>query len=338
MNWLDANFRKPSGTCYRYVHTLTARPLTPLLALLMGLAATSGMPEAVVAAEWTITPTVGVKQSFTDNAAAAPRGQEKSDTFTTVTPGVWITGVGDRLKLDLDYAYYRSFYFDNSELNNSHHSLLGGGTAELIPELLFFDARGAIFQQTINPTGVQSASTDNPTPASNSRSVKAYSLSPYLHNRFSSFAESELRYEFAQTLQGSGAGTATTHRISETLNSGDDFTTIKWTTLLDASETKGSGSSAAPTVTAPFGGPAGDSSRRLALFSPEYAFNRYLIFLSALGYEKIDDPTLTNSPDGIIGNAGVRVNPGPRSTFRVLWNHRYESNYITGDASYLIGP
>lgn len=337
MNWRAFGVLKPLDASHRYLQFPTARLLTPLLAALMAQAATGGLSSSASAEEWIIIPSIGVRQSFTDNANRASRGREKADTFTSVTPGVSVTGTGARLNVNLDYYLTRRQYFDNTELSDMNQSLLGGGTAELIPELLFFDARAAIFQQLVDPTGAQAASSEN-TSKTNTRTVKTYSLSPYLRNHFSSFADSELRYSFNQTRQGA-AGTSTTNRITETLTSGDDFTRLRWVGLLDASESKASNTSAAgSSVSDPFGGPPRDSSRRLGLFSPEYVVNRYLILLSGLGYEKIEDPTLREEPDGVIGNAGVRVNPGPRSTFRVLWNHRYDANYFTGDGSYLIGP
>ncbi len=326
------------GVRQRHIQLLVIRSCAPLLTGVLVQAVMSGLVAPVSAAEWIITPSIGVRQSFTDNANHAPPGRAKADTFTSVTPGVSISGTGDRLTLNLDYYLTRSQYFDNTELSDTSHSLLGGGTAELIDELLYLDARAAIFQQTVDPTGAQAANADSNASNQNARTVRTYSLSPYLVNRIGSFAQSQLRYSFDQTRQGS-AGTSTSHTLSENLKSGDDFSRFRWETDLRASETKASNTSnTGPTVNDPFGGPPRDTSSRLAVFSPEYAVNRYLIALGAIGYEKIEDETLADEPYGVMGNAGVRINPGPRSTFRVLWNHRYNANYWTGDASYLIGP
>jgi uncharacterized protein (PEP-CTERM system associated) len=327
-----------AGASYRHVQASFARPCAPLLVGLVLQAASAAFSQSASADEWIVIPSIELKQSVTDNAGHAPRGRERADTFTTIRPGVSISGEGERLNVNLDYFLTRTQYFDNTELSNWTHNLLGTATAELVPELLFFDARAAIVQQTVNPTGAVSASPDSNGSNPNSRTVKTYSLSPYMLNRFGGFAQSELRYLFNQVRQES-AGNSTTHRFSETLDSGDDFTRFRWQGVVDVSETEGSNNSDTDaSLNDPFGGGARDSSRRLAAFSPEYAINRYLILLGSVGYERIEDETLREEPDGIIGNAGVRVNPGPRSTFRVLWNHRFESNYFTGDASYLIGP
>jgi uncharacterized protein (PEP-CTERM system associated) len=327
------------GVRQRHIQRLIARSCAPLLTGVFLQAAPHSLISTAAAAEWVVTPSIGVRQSFTDNATHAAPGRAKADTLTSVTPGVSIQGTGDRLNLNLDYYVTRNQYFDNTELSGNSQSLLGGGTAELIDELLYLDARAAIFQQTVDPTGPQSANSDANGSNTNTRTVRTYTLSPYLRNHLGSFADSELRYSFDQTRQGA-AGTSTSNSISQTLTSGDDFTRFRWRSDLQASESKASNTSNTTTsnVNNPFGGPPRDTSKRLAVFSPEYAVNRYLILLSAVGYEKIEDPTLNDEPDGLTGNAGVRVNPGPRTTFRVLWNHRYNANYWTGDAAYLIGP
>jgi uncharacterized protein (PEP-CTERM system associated) len=329
---------KPPGTSHDYVQATTHLSSASLL---IGLVAQTmiGLVTPAAADDWVIIPSLTTRQSFTDNVRHAPRGREEADTFTSLTPAVSVSATGARLNLNFDYAVTGSHFFENSDLDGLQHSLLGGGTAELIPELLFFDARAAIFQAVVNPTGPQAATPEGNTSNTNAQTVKTYSLSPYLRNHLGAFADSELRYSFNQAISGGAAGSTTTNGISESLTSGSDFTRLQWTVALEASDTKASNnSSATPATTAQFGGPARDSSRRLAAFSPEYALNRYLILLGSIGYEKIDDQTLNDEPNGIMGNAGVRVNPGPRSTFRVLWNHRYNANYFTGDAAYLVGP
>jgi uncharacterized protein (PEP-CTERM system associated) len=298
-----------------------------------------GLAPPAAAEEWVIIPSLTARQSFTDNARHSPPERQKADTFTSLTPAVSIAAEGARIHLNLDYAVTGTAYFDNSDLSGLQHNLLGGGTAELIPELLFFDAQAAIFKGTIDPTGPQSATPEENTSNSNTRTVKTYTLSPYLRNRLSGFADSELRYSFNQAISGGDAGSTRTNRFSEDLTSGSDFDRFRWTARADISDTKASNeSSATPADTARFGGPARDSSRRTAMFSPEYTVDEYLDLLGMIGYEKIDDQTLNDQPDGVIAQAGVRVNPGPRSSFRILWNHRYDSNYFTGDAYYLVGP
>ena len=70
--------------------------------------------------------------------------------------------------------------------------------------------------------------------------------------------------------------------------------------------------------------------------SAEYPFNRTFSLFASAGYEQISDPSLDDELDGPIGSAGVRLSPGPRSILEVVYNHRFDSDFVTGSASYLI--
>jgi len=54
--------------------------------------------------------------------------------------------------------------------------------------------------------------------------------------------------------------------------------------------------------------------------------------------QPIDDATLTVEPDGPIGSVGLHWTPGPRTSVILNFNHRYDDNFVTGNASYQIGP
>jgi len=86
-------------------------------------------------------------------------------------------------------------------------------------------------------------------------------------------------------------------------------------------------------------GTSPDTSSRLVQASGEYRVNRQIGLLGSVGFERISDPTFfpDPEPDGSIGSVGVKYTPsaGPRSYLNV--NHRYDSNFATGSASYLIG-
>jgi uncharacterized protein (PEP-CTERM system associated) len=79
-------------------------------------------------------------------------------------------------------------------------------------------------------------------------------------------------------------------------------------------------------------------STRLAAASAEYRLSRAVGLLASVGYERISDATLDEEPDGPIGSAGVRLTPGPRTSVTLTYNHRFDSDFFTGSASYLAGP
>jgi uncharacterized protein (PEP-CTERM system associated) len=289
---------------------------------------------AATAGDWTFAPSIGSEVSVTDNARGSVRGSEKGDAFLTVTPGISVRGDGARLNLGFDYSFTQSRYADQSELDRLQHSLRHFATIEAVKELLFIDTAASISQQSISATGNQTAATQ-PTTNDNSTSVKTFSISPRLVNRFGNYADSQLRYGYSQFMAGALSDTET-NQITETLTSGTEFGRLRWAGTLDWQDRKVTKTSAAQTALT---GNAADSNRQLAEFAPEYAITRWFIATSSLGYEKISDPTLgPNQPNGPIGSVGARFLPGPRLTFGMKLNHRFDENYLTGDLSYLIGP
>jgi uncharacterized protein (PEP-CTERM system associated) len=109
---------------------------------------------------------------------------------------------------------------------------------------------------------------------------------------------------------------------SPTRLSGSRFSRMIWTLDANAKESQGSR----------------DVSTIFAAASAEYPLNRFLSLFGSIGYEQISDSTLDDGPDGPIGSAGVRLAPGPRTSVELLYNHRFDSDFVTGNAGYLIGP
>lgn len=308
------------------------------IALGVTLAATFGAAtfgaRAAYAGDWTITPRVGAIESFSDNVNGLPRGQAQSDFYTTVTPGISVRGTGARLKLALDYSAQKLFYHRYSNLDRLNHNLNATGTMTVLPEHLFVDAQSSISQQTINSAGTVSA-VPGAGNRNNTTTVKTFSISPYWRSHFGSFADAELRYGFNDYLSGtSQVADNTSHTFSAQATSGYEFTRLLW--LAQATDTESHlGSS-----TQVQGGLALsnlDSSHRLVQFAPEYVINRFVSVLGNIGWEQIDDPTLVNRPVGLIGSAGIRLHPGPRTVLTAKANHRFNRNFFTGDAAYKIG-
>jgi uncharacterized protein (PEP-CTERM system associated) len=63
----------------------------------------------------------------------------------------------------------------------------------------------------------------------------------------------------------------------------------------------------------------------------------FSIALSA-GYEKIEDVTLDDQPNGPIWNIGFRYRPGPRTTLQMGFGERYDRKRVSGGLSYIISP
>src|SRR5262245_29049785 len=215
------------------------------IATALGLLFTS---TAVWAGDWRVTPSLGATESFTDNARSTSNNR-KSDLISTISPGVSVTGLGSQLQLDFDYTFNYDKYLDNTDLDGWRHAFTGGGRAEVIKEAVFLDVRGSATQETIDRRGAVTATERSGN--GNLSDVYTYSVSPYWQNRFGSFAESELRYRFAQTFfsdpnsdvnnnvptNPNSASDSTTNQFSGNLVSGSDFGNLLWRLSGDASNT-----------------------------------------------------------------------------------------------------
>lgn len=184
------------------------------------------------AADWTITPTLGLKETYTDNVRLTQDNKE-SDFITQINPGISLTGVGPHLTADARYVMQNIFYVKENSHNATNHRLNANANAELLDDLFFVDAKASISQRSISSFGPQS--TDNTNITNNSTNVKTYSISPYLLNHFQNFATSELRYTH-DSVSTTGSGSAVSSGLSNSqsdnilvgLRSGTDFRILGW--------------------------------------------------------------------------------------------------------------
>ncbi len=161
------------------------------------------------------------------------------------------------------------------------------------------------------------------------------------NSHFGTFADTELRYTFNQVhssgvsegfssaaaLGSNQLSSSTTNGLTLTAASGSQFRRLLWLVVADGANSS-------------FGGTSPDTSSRLLQASGEYRVNRQIGLLGSVGFERISDPTFfpDPEPDGPIGSVGVKYTPSARSSLILNVNHRYDSNFATGSANYLIGP
>ncbi|MGB8274803.1 MAG: TIGR03016 family PEP-CTERM system-associated outer membrane protein [Alphaproteobacteria bacterium] len=276
------------------------------------------------AATWRIDPSVSVEESYTDNVLLTP-DNEQSDFITSIRPHVNIRGTGARLQLTVDYGLERLFFADHSEGNRTVNNLRATGKAELIQDMFFVDAQAAMNEQFISNRDAVSQSNTNI--SSNRTTVQTYNLSPYLRHHFGGWADSESRYTFRNVSSGTqDFADTTTNELSFNLSSGRRFGRLGWTLRADEERSNRSRSSTL--------GAASTYSRRTLAADIRYALYRWMSLVGTYGYERIRDQTLTNAPNGPFWSAGVQLTPGPRSSVRATYGHRFNSESFNLDASY----
>ena len=277
------------GTCHRLSFPATCSIATAMLLVYSHAGA----------AEWKITPSLDLKETYTDNVSLAPPGHEKSEFITQINPGISLTGTGARLKLNANYVMQNLVYAEESSRNTMNHMLNANANAELVDDLFFLDGRAAISQQNISLLGPQAA--DNVNTTGNRTEVQTYSVSPYLRHSFSNYASTEIRYTHDEvSTGGSGLSNSQADRIQLGLNSGSAFKTLGWG--LNYSNGKTSYGNTANANT-----PAIDTE--VLSGSLSYSVTPKFRLITTGGYEKNNYISIGEKPEGSFWSAGFSWAP-----------------------------
>ena len=294
-----------------------------------------------------VTPRLTVEQSYTDNVRGAPRGEEEGDFFTTVAPGVNVRSTGGRFEGALDYALTAEEYFDTDGLGGFSNSLLGTSRAELWDDRLFFDAGASLQRVAANRRGAVSATGRDV--GQNQSEVLNLRGGPTLRLDFAGAAISTTTYNIAKTIYDPveetasadatnfgtrplNIGDATTHTFSQRLESGRDFTRLRWNldAVHDETERDDDDVGAA--------GRGGSFRQRSLTAGAEYAIDRTFSVLGSAGYEDVDDESITREDvSGPVYSIGARLS-GARSSIRFEVGERFGGTSYSYDSQYRFSP
>jgi uncharacterized protein (PEP-CTERM system associated) len=256
----------------------------------------------------TITPSLELREIFSDNIDQAPDGLDESALTTEIVPGFTLRSESARATAALDvFPIIRHQTAGEDEGLTLAGYLAGLGTVEVEEDLFFVDAQASISQQVLNNKSSGATSDENP--------VGVFVVSPYLQNRFGGFAVGEARYRLSQVLIGDqdDAGPATVsdstnNEVKLSLDSGADFSRLKWAVNALASYENRSEDD--------------DVERWETGLEAEYAINRSISVLAAAGYQFFDDGEPANDVDDPTWQLGFRWRPGPRTDLRVSYGQR----------------
>jgi uncharacterized protein (PEP-CTERM system associated) len=285
------------------------------------------------AEQWRVVPRLTVEQTYNSNIDLSAKGSERSDFVTSISPGAGVRGTGRRLSLNFDYDPEQVFFAHTSDRNELRQRFRGLTNAELIEQLLFFEASGSVNQQFTNNQGAVGGTTL--TASNDLRTVQTYSAGPVLRNHFGAFMDTELRYTYSLFKVDSADFSDTSENaLSFVARSGRDFTSLAWTLTLNGSEAERSGGGSAQTTQLD----GTKTERRLGKLDTQYALNSTWSLLGGVGYETIDDPTLTDSPDGPVWDAGFQVRPNSVSSFRFTAGQRFGGANYNAALDYQFSP
>lgn len=281
------------------------RPLAAPLAL----AALLCTPAA--RADWTFTPTLNLRETWTDNVALRDDAQKQSLFVSEVTPGFRLRHKGPRLLLDARYQL-QYFAFSESDVAGTNRSARSGQAslrANLVDELFYVDASASKAQQGISPFG-QLLNEENNYASANRAEVTSWRVSPYLVHRFGARANAELRYTHDEVDAGRiGLGNTQGDSLSLRLDSGAAFRTVGWGVQL-------SGQKIQDRV-------AADSEIKAANLNVRYRIARTVNLTAALGYDKYDYQALGGENGGRAWSTGFTWTPSLRTSLQASFGRRY---------------
>ena len=151
---------------------------------------------------WAIVPRVGLTGTLTDNIDLSSTDKQ-SGLISQLSPGIRIDARTARLNMYFDYALNAIAYSQGNNGNQVQNQLNTFGTLEAIDNWLFLDFSGQIYQQIINPFGVQSPS--NAFANTNTTETSTYRLSPYIKGQLGGSADYFLRYNASVTNYQNGS-------------------------------------------------------------------------------------------------------------------------------------
>lgn len=279
-------------------------PRRALLPLLLGLAfAPPGH------ADIKFTPSVMVRETWTDNVALAPEGQERSEFVTELTPGFIVDARNRRMELLARYQYHRYFYAkgDTSGTQTGHGELQADLKSRLVDDLLFLDASAMRGQQAVSAFGPRPV--DNAYLTNNRADVSTWRISPYLTHRFGSTANLLARYSRDSVKSDRiGYGDSRSDALNIALGSPEERRfgwNLRYDRQLMSEEI------------------TGDSSFYSAQAGLAWRALPSLTLTASGGYDAYDYNALGGSTRGKSWNVGYQYTPSPRTYLSMSVGHRF---------------
>jgi uncharacterized protein (PEP-CTERM system associated) len=273
-------------------------------------------------AQWTVTPVIELRESYSDNAGNQPDEQARGSFISEAAPSVSISGISSHLKFNAN-AEWRKFAYSNSDMPNvrdSDRRYQMAAEAIAIKELLYVDASASGSRQAVSAFGPVP---NNSFAANNGTNIRTWSVSPYLRHRFGSTATMTARLARDSVEGGSGSGfgnsLATTRAID--LVSGPAFPDLGWNAHYSHQDM-----SAQRT---------GNTTTENSLAGLQYRVASTLSVTSTVGYDKYEyRAALSENTRGPSWSGGFIWQPSTRTKVDASFGHRYFGKTGSFDASY----
>src|SRR5687768_6642170 len=91
--------------------------------LSVGTLLTASLTSAGIGAEWRVTPSLTLSETYTDNVELNVQDEEESDFITEIAPGIALAGRGSRFLFDLGYRLQALVHAQDGGRDRINHDL-----------------------------------------------------------------------------------------------------------------------------------------------------------------------------------------------------------------------
>jgi uncharacterized protein (PEP-CTERM system associated) len=291
--------------------TITTAKLPGKILRLTPLALAALLLSAECRADWKFTPTIGLRETYTDNVALQRDEIAENQFISEAIPAFSLTGNTSRLKVSANAAWHAFAYRDqhSPNLHDSERSYQANAQAKLIDELLYVDAGATESRQAVSAFGPTSNS--NPFATVNRTEISTWRISPYLQHRFGSTAAMTLRFTRDSVDAGANNafGSSVASTTSANLVSGSSFRDIGWDLSYNHQDLSNR--------------LAGESMSENSTANLRWSVVRRLALTAGAGYDKYEYPSLEERTSGPSWSAGFIWTPSLRTSVRASFGHRY---------------
>ena len=148
------------------------------------------------AGEVRFSPSINIKESYTDNILLAPKGQEQSEYVTEISPAFTLLMNGSHFNANVTYTMQNLLYKEENNRNQTYNQLIANSTSEVIDDYFYFDVGANHTQQIINadePVGSNNIAVTN-----NTSNVTSYTLAPYIRHSYTGILDLSARYSHSE--------------------------------------------------------------------------------------------------------------------------------------------
>ena len=308
-------------------------------------ASVNGPPLQPAARAWTVSPSLGLGEEYTDNVfglgggglvgAAGGSRRGGSDLVTLVQPGLSMAGSTTRLQGSLSYTPVVEVFARHPDYTQVDQNFGGQVLAALVPGILFVDLRGF---GTVVSNGLGAGTGTVATTQGGATQTVDLAVSPYALRRFGHWGTGEIGASLERTTESGVDGTGGRPATASPFNlSGDQrVTTTSGHVAFQTGEAfaRFSGTALGYVTSYDGTGVLDDASRDTATLTGGYAVTHRITALATIGYEHIRyGGTAPLLIDDEIWNLGMRVTPGPGSSIAIGYGHHDGLDVLNVDAA-----